>query len=154
MFRLLDLWVSDGNMKYITQSIICFVILFPLTSYSNDYSVELNGFHLWQLKDGIRKHFGKPYKSIEGEHVNVEVHMINDTSYMAFEYLKKDFKHNVNAVQITGYPTKMIPFRGLTLGDPLKKVLDVTGKPDESKKVEGTPYTIYYFNKHNFSTEK
>jgi hypothetical protein len=113
---------------------------------------ELNGFRLWQYRDAAKDYLGEPFATQKGEESVYEAYAVTDSSYMVFELWQK-YPQNMYSVQITGYPTKMLPFKGIVLGDPEKKVKKALGKPDSSKKIEDPPVTINYYEGENYSTE-
>ncbi|NIP56426.1 MAG: hypothetical protein GWO41_00590, partial [candidate division Zixibacteria bacterium] len=131
----------------------CILGLVSCNAIGSQFVTELNGFRLWQYDTAADKHFGKPYKTFNREHTTIKAYGINDTSYMAFEYMNEKYNSNIYSIQITGYPTNMQPFKGIKLGDPISKVEKLLGKPSRSKPVSGTPYTINYYDELNFSTE-
>jgi hypothetical protein len=71
---------------------------------------------------------------------------------MVIEHWEK-YPDNIYSIQITRYPTKMLPFKGLVLGDPARKVEQALGKPSRTEKLEKPPVTINYYDKTNYSTE-
>ena len=105
---------------------------------ANELPVDLNGFHLWQYRSAVESYFGKPFKIIQQNNSVVEAHQVSENSYMVFEYGKK-FPENVISIQITGYPTKMTPFKGLELGDSEAKVTGILGNPVNRKKFQTHP---------------
>jgi hypothetical protein len=77
---------------------------------------------------------------------------VTESSYMVFELWQK-YPQNMYSIQITGYPTKMLPFKGLVLGDSKKKVIKALGKPGSTKKIKDSPATINYYDDANYSVE-
>lgn len=131
----------------------CIFMLVSFNASGSEFAADLNGFRLWQYDTAADKYFGKPYKTFKREHTTIRAYGINDVSYMAFEYMNEKYSSNMYSIQITGYPTKMRPFKGVELGDPIDKVEKSLGKPSRSKPVPDTPYTINYYDGSNFSTE-
>lgn len=119
---------------------------------ANELTVDLNGFRLWQYRSAAEGYFGKPFQTMKRDDHVLEAHKVSKSSYMVFEYWKT-FPDNAGSIQITGYPTKMIPFKGLQLGDSEGKVISVLGKPSSSKKITNPPVTICYYDKENYTTE-
>jgi len=141
-------------MRKVVQIIIILFLINPILCLGGEFYPVLNGFYLWQFKAGVRNHFGEPFETQDFGDRIIEAYKVTDTSYMAFEFLKEKFEHNAFSVQISGYPTHMTAFRGVKLGDSFSDVEKKLGKAESSKKVEGLPYTIYYYNDDsNFSTE-
>lgn len=134
--RLMMLWLMSGIS-------VC---------SANELPVDLNGFRLWQYKSAAENHFGKPFQTMKRDDHVLEAHQVSKSSYMVFEY-GKTFPENAGSIQITGYPTKMIPFMGLQLGDSEEKVISVLGKPSSTKKITSPPVTIWYYDKKNYTTE-
>ncbi|MDH5181817.1 MAG: hypothetical protein OEZ39_07770 [Gammaproteobacteria bacterium] len=120
---------------------------------AEEVPMELNGFYLWQFQEGVISHLGKPADIRDSEFKVHHVHRLNDSSFMAFEYLKKDFPKNVFAIQITGYPAPMSPFLGVKLGDPIAKVEKQLGKADETQEIPERENVIHYYNNKNYSVQ-
>jgi hypothetical protein len=129
------------------------LILSWSAAFGADFETDLNGFRLWQYKSGAEDYFGKPQRTVEQEGFTAEVYGITDKSFMAFQSLKERFAHNIFSIQITGYPTRMVPFHGVVLGDSIEKAEKMLGKPDERRPVSDTPYTLNIYEGANFSTE-
>jgi hypothetical protein len=115
---------------------------------------DLNGFRLWQYVSGAEEYFGKPFKTVDRGESTLRAYRAGQHSYMVFETSdKKEIKEYVESLQISGYPAKMVPFQGLTLGDPKAKVDKVLGSPSETKKSQDGHYTINYYDPANYSIE-
>ncbi len=132
--------------------LLLFVLFLPCTAVAQELASDLNGFRLWQYKETVKAYFGKPFDTREQEGSLIEAYRVTDRSYMVIEQLSKH-PDNIFSLQITGYPTKMLPFKGLILGDPAKKVVEVLGKPSRTKKIEKPPITINYYDKANYTIE-
>jgi len=116
-------------------------------------ATHLDGFYLWQYVSGAREYFGKAYETLQQKDSVLRIYRLGGHSYMVFESPKEQFKAYVESLQITGYPSKMLPFRGLTLGDPKAKVEKVLGPPSAKKRVKGSSNMLYYYDPANFSLE-
>ncbi len=132
--------------------LLVLVLLLPCTAVAQEFAVDLNGFRLWQYKDTVKAYFGEPFQTQKNDEYSAEAYQVTDSSYMVIEHWDK-YPDNIYSIQITRYPTKMLPFKGLVLGDPAKKVQEVLGKPSRTKKLEKPPVTINYYDKTNYSTE-
>ena len=126
--------------------------LFSCTAKTHKFEVDLNGFRLWQFREAAKTYFGKPYTTQKRGEYAFEAYGVTDNSYMVIEHWEK-YQHNMYSLQITGYPTTMLPFNGLVLGDPAAKVREALGKPGRTEKIEKPPVTINYYDKTNYSTE-
>jgi hypothetical protein len=140
------------NMRYARYIVFLLLVLLPCAVSAGEQTDGLNGFRLWQYKDAAEAYFGKPFAARDEEESVFEVYPVTESSYMVFEYWQK-YPQNMYSIQITGYPTKMLPFKGLVLGDSKKKVVRALGKPDSTKKVEDPPVTINYYDDANYSVE-
>ncbi|MDH5651784.1 MAG: hypothetical protein OEZ39_07905 [Gammaproteobacteria bacterium] len=129
------------------------VVLLPARMVQAELLMELNGFYLWQMKDGVINHYGQPHDVMENEYKLYHIYYLNMTSHIVFEYLKQDFPHNVSAIQITGYPVEMTPFKGVMLGDSLESVEKKIGKSDMQKPVPGKNKTLHLYNNKNYSLQ-
>ena len=125
----------------------------PSIALAGQFETDLNGFRLWQYVSGAESHLGKPFKTIEQPDRILQAFKVSDTSYMVFANPKEDFKHYVSSIQISGYPTRMIPFKGLTLGDSKAQAEKALGKPSETKTIQDGKYVVNYYNLANYSTE-
>jgi hypothetical protein len=132
--------------------LIFFVLLLPCTAVAQEFATDLNGFRLWQYKEAAQTYFGKPFQTQKNDEYSLEAYQVTDRSYMVIEHWEK-YPDNVYSIQLTRYPTKMLPFKGLVLGDPARKVEEALGKPSRTKKLEKPPVTINYYDKANYSTE-
>lgn len=119
---------------------------------ANEMSVDLNGFRLWQYRSAAENYFGKPFQKMQQGDFALEAHQVSKSSYMVFEYWKQ-FPENAISIQITGYPTRMAPFNGLTLGDSEEKVISVLGNPVDRKQILDPPVTVCHYAKGNYTTE-
>ncbi len=132
--------------------LLLIALLLPCTAVAQEFTVDLNGFRLWQYKEAAQTYFGKPFQTQKNDEYSAEAYQVTDSSYMVIEHWEK-YPDNIYSIQITRYPTKMLPFKGLVLGDPAKKVQEALGKPSRTKKLEKPPVTINYYDKANYSTE-
>lgn len=137
--------------KFFQLIFILFLLFVPCAAFAADYAIDLNGFRLWQFKDIPRGFFGKPYESVKQGDSRYELYELTDDSYMAFE-VWDEYPNNIISMQLTGYPTKMLPFKGLKLGDSRKKTIKALGKPDREKKVPDTSKTMLIYDP-NYSVE-
>lgn len=129
------------------------LLALPFQVLSAGFESDLNGFRLWQYIEGVEKYYGKPDKTYDQGDTLLSVYQLNKHSYMVFANSKEKFKPYVSSMQITGYPTKMLPFKGLTLGDSRAKVEKALGKPSETKSIEGGKFIVNYYDPANYSTE-
>ncbi|MGR8932502.1 MAG: hypothetical protein ACU836_17910 [Gammaproteobacteria bacterium] len=125
----------------------------PSIALASPFETDLNGFRLWQYVSGAESHLGKPFKTIEQPDRILQAFKITENSYMVFANPKEEFKHYVSSIQISGYPTKMFPFKGLTLGDSKAKVEKALGKPSETKTIYDGKFIVNYYKLANYSTE-
>jgi len=114
--------------------------------------VALNGFLIYQFRDTVKKALGKPFQTGKTERSEYEAYAIGDDAYMAFEYLK-DHKDWVYSIQISGTNARMVPFKGLVLGDSREKVLRALGKPDRTEKVSNGKKELLVYDAENCSVE-
>jgi hypothetical protein len=138
--------------RHAHKLLILFILLLPCTAVAQEFATDLNGFRLWQYKDTAQTFFGKPFQTQKNDEYSAEAYQVTDSSYMVIEHWEK-YPDNIYSIQITRYPTRMLPFKGLVLGDPARKVQDALGKPSRTKKLEKPPVTINYYDKANYSTE-
>lgn len=141
-----------ARYRHAYRLLILLVLLLPCTAVAQEFATDLNGFRLWQYKEAAQAYFGKPFQTQKNDEYSIEAYQVTDRSYMVIEHWEK-YPDNVYSIQITRYPTKMLPFKGLVLGDPARKVEEALGKPSRTKKLEKPPVTINYYDKANFSTE-
>jgi len=134
--------------------LILFFLCSPaLVQAAPSRQTQLNGFYLWQYANSAKDVFGKPFKTLDNQNSTLMAYSVSDHSYMVFESPKRKFIEYITSLQITGYPTKMVPFEGLTLGDSREKVDRLLGPPKRSKKEKGTPYTLCFYDPANYSLE-
>src|SRR3990170_2183721 len=141
-----------ARYRHAHKLLILFVLLFPCTAAAQEFAIDLNGFRLWQYKEAAQTYFGKPFQTQKRDEYAFEAYQVTEHSYMVIEHWAK-YPDNIYSIQITRYPTKMLPFKGLVLGDPAKKVEEALGKPSRTKKLEKPPVTVNYYDKANYSTE-
>lgn len=135
------------------QSTVALILLFGVPfAFGEELPVDINGFRLWQYRNSAENYFGKPFQKMEQGDSVLEAHKVNGHSYMVFEYWK-EFPQNAVTIQITGYPTKMTPFKGLTLGDSEALMRTALGEPTGQKMISNPPVTIYYYHNANYTTE-
>ncbi len=139
-------------MRYARYVVFLLLVLYPSAVSAGEQASDLNGFRLWQYKDSAEAYLDEPFATREGDESVFEAYQVTDSSYMVFEFWQK-YPKNMYSIQITGYPTKMLPFRGLVLGDPAKKVTDVLGKPSRTKKIQDPPVTLNHYGDANYTTE-
>jgi len=137
--------------KFLYLIFILSLLFIPCAAFAADYTIDLNGFRLWQFKDVPGGFFGKPYESVKQEDSRYELYELTDDSYMAFE-VWDEYPNNIISMQLTGYPTKMLPFKGLKLGDSRKKTIKALGTPDKERKVPGTSKAMLIYDP-NYSVE-
>ena len=138
--------------RHVHKLLILLVLLLPCTAVAQEFAADLNGFRLWQYKDTAQTYFGKPFQTQKNDEYAYEAYQVTDSSYLVIEHWEK-YPDNIYSIQITRYPTKMLPFKGLVLGDPAKKVEQTLGRPSRTKKLEKPPVTVNYYDKTNYSTE-
>jgi hypothetical protein len=114
--------------------------------------VDLNGFRLMQFASGADVFFGEPDHVIELEGVEYRGYNVTDASYMLFGHSTEIRVHNVISIQITGYPTEMIPFNGLSLGDPAANVVERLGAPSQKEPGE-MGLDVWTYEDLNYSVE-
>jgi len=141
------------NLKSCLNVTVCALAVLPSITLAGQFETDLNGFRLWQYISGAESHLGKPFKTIEEPDRTQQAFKVSENSYMVFSNSKEKHKHYVASIQISGYPTKMIPFKGLTLGDSKAKVEKTLGKPGSTKKIYDGKFTINYYDPANYSTE-
>ena len=78
--------------------------------------------------------------------------MIDQEAYMVVGHQKK-YPNNISVLQLTGATTKALPFKGLRLGDPRSKVIDVLGKPDHIKQIQTPKVTKLSYEGRNYTVE-
>ena len=133
----------------------CLAIAFVLTSlsvFAGEVETDLNGFRLQQFVKVAESELGRPFKTIDTGHSVVNAYQIDDDAYMVVEHHKK-YPNHISMLQLTGFTTKTLPFKGLALGDPEAKVLAALGKPDDRKKMESPPVVKLSYRERNYSVE-
>jgi c-di-AMP phosphodiesterase-like protein len=128
------------------------LLLTPVTLWAADIQTDLNGFRLLQFKTAVEAFFGKPFQTFKTKSSTVEAYRVDSDAYMVFEYLD-DLPNNIFSIQLTGHTLKTLPFRGLMLGDEVKRVNDILGKPSQVKKIESPNVTEYDYEGTNYSLE-
>ena len=141
------------NLKSCRNAAVWTLAVLPSITLAGQFETDLNGFRLWQYVTGAESHLGKPFKTIEQPDRKLQAFQVSEKSYMVFSNPKEKQKHYISSIQITGYPTKMIPFKGLTLGDSKAKVEKALGKPVTTKKIYDGKFTVNYYDPANYSTE-
>lgn len=141
-----------SNNRHAHKLLLLLILLLPCTAVAQEFATDLNGFRLWQYKDTAQTYFGKPFQTQKNDEYSIEAYQVTDSSYMVIEHWEK-YPDNIFSIQITRYPTRMLPFKGLVLGDPARKVQEALGKPSRTKKLEKPPVTVNYYDKTNYSTE-
>jgi hypothetical protein len=131
---------------------VVIVWFMPALSWAGDLEVDLNGFRLQQLLSVVEPALGSPFKTIDEGDLVANAYAIDQEAYMVVSHLKK-YPHNISVLQITGVTKKALPFKGLRLGDPGSKVIDVLGKPDEVKQIESPRLTKLSYDKRNYTVE-
>jgi c-di-AMP phosphodiesterase-like protein len=128
------------------------ILLVPVTLWAADIQTDLNGFRLLQFKTAVEAFFGKPFQTFKTKSSTAEAYRVDSDAYMVFEYLN-DLPNNIFSIQLTGHTSKALPFRGLMLGDDVKRVNDILGKPSQVKKIESPDVTEYDYERTNYSVE-
>ncbi len=145
--------MNRTTLRMFLRAISALIIFFlPLSAFSGDFATDLNGFRLWQFKETGQDYYGKPFQTQKNGEYSIEAFQIMDRSYLVMEVWEK-YPYNIYSLQITRYPTTMLPFKGLVLGDPSAKVDQALGKPSRTKKMKDPPGTINFYDKVNYSTE-
>ncbi|MBI4827143.1 MAG: hypothetical protein HY807_12110 [Nitrospirae bacterium] len=132
--------------------ILLLILLTYSTAFAADTQTELNGFMLQQFKDVVKKSLGNPDQSMETDNLTKDVYVIDDKSYMVFEYLKQ-FPNIIFSIQLTGVTDKMLPFKGLLLGYRKDIVLNMLGTPDNIEQIKQPKVEKYNFKDTNYSVE-
>lgn len=128
------------------------LLLFLSQNAFGEIVTDLNGFRLWQYKTAVEASYGEPNQKIEQKDSTYEVFYLPKHAYMVFEYLKIR-QHNIFSIQITGSAIKMIPFKGLVLGDSVEKVKKNLGEPSNISKLKKPRVDIYGYDNTNYSIE-
>lgn len=140
------------RFRYTYILFILLTFLFSCTAKTPKFEEDLNGFRLWQYREAAQNYLGKPYKTQKRGEYAFDAYSVTDHSYMVIEQWEK-YPDNIYSIQITGYPSKMLPFKDLVLGDPAMKVEEALGKPSRTKNIKKPLVTINYYDKANYSTE-
>ncbi|MBN1474886.1 MAG: hypothetical protein JW914_09740 [Syntrophaceae bacterium] len=140
------------NRRIYILVMILTVLLVPVSLQAADIQIDLNGFRLLQFKAIVENTFGKPFKTFKTDYSIIEAHRIDSNAYMVFEYDSK-MPNNIFSIQLTGHTNKVLPFKGLTLGDDVKKVIDILGKPSEIKEIESPKVSACTYEGTNYSVE-
>lgn len=140
-------------MKKLLLLIISFLLTNCYSAFCSDIQTNLNGFSLLQFKGVPSKYFGPPAKQIELESSIAEMYIVDEKSYMVFEYSKSN-PNFIYSLQITGNTSEMIPFKGkLSLGDMSGKVIDILGKPSTISELDDPKVKVYKYDNSNYSIE-
>jgi hypothetical protein len=131
---------------------VLILILMSALSRAGDFEVDLNGFRLHQLVSIVEPALGRPFKTIDEGDLIADAYAIDQDAYMVVGHLKK-YPHNISLLQLTGATTKALPFKGLLLGDPKGKVIEVLGKPDRVDQIQSLKVTKLVYEGRNYSVE-
>lgn len=113
---------------------------------------ELNGWRLLQTAKAMDAAYGEPHKVVEADGVTSRVYFIDRQAYMVATTTQA-LPHHIGSLQLTGITDKALPFLGLTLGDPLSKVLTVLGEPSNRVRIEEWKVSRYEYPRSNYSIE-
>lgn len=136
-------------VRFVLVAILWFV---PAISWASDLETDLNGFRLQQLLSIVERALGRPFKTIDEGDLIANAYAIDQEAYMVVGHLKK-YPHNISVLQLTGVTTKALPFKGLLLGDPGSKVIEVLGKPDNVKQIQSPRVTKLSYERRNYTVE-
>ena len=139
--------------KKIYKLLLLLAFLFvPLSLEAADIQTDLNGFRLLQLKKAAENSLGKPFDTFKTDYSTIEAYPIDANAYMVFEY-NNMLPNNIFSIQLTGYTAKILPFKGLMLGDDVQRVNDILGKPSQIEKRGSPNVSKYSYEGSNYSIE-
>lgn len=141
--------IKSPMLRYIAAFILVFISDW---SCAGDFEVDLNGFRLQQLMSVVEPALGHPFKTIDEDDLIADAYVIDRDAYMVVGHLKK-YPHNISLLQLTGATTKALPFKGLLLGDPKPKVIEVLDKPDRVVEIQSPKVTKLVYEGRNYSVE-
>lgn len=133
-------------------ALVVIVWFAPGLSWAGGLEIDLNGFRLQQLVSVVEPALGRPFKTIDEGDLVANAYAIDQEAYMVVGHLKK-FPHNISIIQLTGATAKALPFKGLRLGDPGSKVVEVLGKPDNVKEIQSPKVTKLSYEGRNYTVE-
>ena len=134
------------------STIAILIVLVSTSANAGESVIDLNGFRLWQFKGAADAYFGKPIHTQRDNDRSFEVFKVSKDSFLVVE-IRNRYENNIYSIQISGYPTAMIPFKGLVLGDSANKVEQVLGRPSDKKKLDQEHKTVNTYGEANYSTE-
>lgn len=126
--------------------------LMAVQSWAGNFEVDLNGFRLQQYVSIVEPALGRPFQTIDQGDLVANAYVIDQDAYMVVGHLKKH-PYNISVLQLTGATTKAAPFKGLLLGDPRSKVIDVLGKPDHVEQIQSPKVTKLAYEGCNYTVE-
>jgi len=122
----------------------------PGLSWAGGLEIDLNGLRLQQLVSVVEPALGRPFKTIDEGDLVANAYAIDQEAYMVVGHLKK-YPHNISVLQLTGVTARALPFKGLRLGDPGSKVVEVLGKPDDVKEIQSPRVTKLSYEGRNYT---
>lgn len=119
--------------------------------------LELNGWMLGQHQSAISATYPTPYQTHDGGPIRNDVHILDRESktYMIFSIDESRPTNYLLMVQLTGGPTpaQKHAFVGLRLGDPVERVREVLGEPDEKRTSDLPGVTMWDYTQRNYTLE-
>lgn len=140
------------NMPMLRYFVVAILWLTSTHSWAENLEVDLNGFRLQQYVSIVEPALGRPIQTIDQGELVAKAYVIDQDAYMVVSHLKKH-PYNISALQLTGATTKATPFKGLLLGDPKSKVIDVLGKPDHVEQIQSPKVTKLAYEGRNYTVE-
>lgn len=114
--------------------------------------IELNGWRLQQYIRAVDAQLGKPFKVVDDGREHWRAYRLDDEAYMVF-LVHDDWPSYIQSIQLTGVTRKMLPFRGLMLGDPVAKVVASLGEPVRKVDIAQPKVVRYDYPDRNYSVE-
>lgn len=136
-------------LRIIQIAIFC---LMAVRSWAGDFEVDLNGLRLQQYLSVVEPVLGRPFQTIDQGDLVANAYVIDQDAYMVVSHLKKH-PFNIFLLQLTGSTTKAAPFKGLLLGDPKSKVIDILGQPDHIEQIQLPKVTKLAYEGRNYTVE-
>ena len=133
-------------------ALVVILWLISVPSWAGDFEVDLNGFRLQQFLSVVEPALGRPFQTIDEGDLVANAYVIDQDAYMVVSHLKKH-PYNISSLQLTGATTKAVPFKGLMLGDPRSKVVNVLGKPDHVEQIQSPKVTKFAYEGRNYTVE-
>lgn len=122
------------------------------TAAAGEIETDLNGWRLQQFIQAVDAELGQPFKVIDDAPAHRRAYQLDREAYMVFT-VDDRAPHYVQSLQLTGATTKMLPFKGLMLGDSSAKVVAALGQPVRKVAIDEPKVVRYEYPERNYSVE-